>query len=143
MSRQTFEKLLTANDIGATGAHQAGIHVPKSRPDLIAFLPPLDPAIKNPDAWLSCIDETGEAWSFRYIYYNNSLHDLKGTRDEYRITHMTKFFRAAGAAEGHLFSISADPGEARYSVRVMQPEPLAADSASGLRIRLQGWRRVY
>jgi hypothetical protein len=47
MSIQTYEKQLTANDTGETGAHQAGIHIPKSQKDLLSFLPPLD-ASKEP-----------------------------------------------------------------------------------------------
>ena len=143
MSDQRFEKPLTANDTGETGGHQAGIHIPKSQADLIAFLPPLDPSIKNPDAWLTCIDESGEVWSFRYIYYNNRFHDIKGTRDEYRITHMTKFFRAVGASEGDVFSIAGRPGELRFQIRVISAPQQPAEALPGARIRLKGWRRVH
>ena len=56
MSIQSFEKTLTANDTGETGAHQAGIHIPKSQTELLALLPYLNPMRKNPDAWLEMTD---------------------------------------------------------------------------------------
>jgi len=86
MKRTAFQKALSANDVGATGAHQAGILIPKTNRELLAFLPSLDATTKNPSAWIDCIDEGGTVRRFRYVYYNNALHDLGGTRNEYRIT---------------------------------------------------------
>lgn len=142
MTKQTFTKPLTANDTGESGAHQAGIHIPKGEKELIAFLPDLDPAQKNPDAWISCKDEFGKVWDFRYIYYNNKLHDTGGTRNEYRLTHMTKYFREAGAKAGDEFEITGEIGCSEYQIRVVKTKtqespPLTAP------IRLQGWRRVH
>lgn len=144
MSSQTYEKPLTANDTGETGGHQAGIHIPKSQKDLLALLPFLDPAQKNPDAWLEMIDDTGASWRFRYIYYNNRLHDEGGTRDEYRITHMTRFFRAVSAAAGDLLVLTGSPGELTYSVSVRRdgPSPVG-EAGEKARVRLKGWRRVH
>jgi hypothetical protein len=139
---QTFEKTLTANDTGETGGHQAGIHIPKSQTELIAFLPPLDPSVKNPDAWLEMTDETGGIWRFRYIYYNNKHHDEAGTRDEFRITHMTKYFRAAGAGEGDVMVISGEPGSIRHSISIRKADQPGPTGDTPVRIRLQGWRRV-
>jgi len=142
MTKKAFTKRLTANDTGESGGHQAGIHVPKGEKDLISFLPELDSSIKNPDAWLSCIDEEGTEWSFRYVYYNNKFHSPGGTRDEYRVTHMTKFFRAAGAHEGDSFRISGKEGIPEYKISVVradnQNQELETDQ-----IRLTGWRRVH
>ena len=45
-----LRKHLTANDLGVTGSHQAGIHVPK---DMAGFFPQLERGRVNPDAWLS------------------------------------------------------------------------------------------
>ena len=141
---QTYEKGLTANDTGETGAHQAGVHVPKSQTDLLSFLPPLDPSIKNPDAWLEMKDDAGEVWRFRYIHYNNSLHDPGGTRDEFRITHMTGFFRSAGATAGDTLVLSGIPGTGRFNISVRKPDPVAESEPSApVRIRLRGWQRVY
>lgn len=144
MSYQTYEKPLTANDAGETGGHQAGIHIPKSQTDLLALLPFLDPAKKNPDAWLELTDDTGVMWRFRYIYYNNRLHDEGGTRDEYRITHMTKFLRAVGATEGDVLVLTGSPGNLTYSVSVRKDKPpQGVATGTSVRIRLKGWRRVH
>lgn len=144
MIRQTYEKSLTANDTGATGGHQAGIHIPKSQKSLVALLPFLDPAEKNPAAWLVMTDDMGVTWRFRYIYYNNRLHDDGGTRDEYRITHMTKYFRAVGAMEGDVLVLAGSPGEGGYSISVRKEEMQEGGRAeTRLRVRLVGWRRVH
>lgn len=146
MAIKTFEKQLTANDTGESGAHQAGIHVPKSQTELIAFLPPLDASVKNPDAWIACRDEEGVTWNFRYIHYNNSLHDSGGTRDEYRITHMTAFFRAVGAKARDIFRISGEKGAPFYRIAVLPASKKRGSSAgdsSPQRIRLRGWRQVH
>lgn len=143
MTEQTFSKVLTANDTGQSGSHQAGIHVPRSQEDLIDFLPALDPATKNPDVWLECVDETGQPWRFRYIYYNNSLHDPQGTRDEYRITHMTAFMRATEAQPGDALTITGEPGTGRLHLRVAKEEHKGPQETGPRRIRLRGWHRVY
>lgn len=144
MSRQTYEKPLTANDTGETGGHQAGIHIPKSQADLLELLPFLDPALKNPDAWLDATDDKGVTWRFRFIYYNNRLHDEGGTRNEYRITHMTKFFRAVGAKEGDVLVWAGSPGKHTYSVSVRKNNLSKAGIAgTPVKVRLKGWRRVH
>lgn len=140
---QQYEKELTANDTGETGGHQAGIHIPKSQSDLLGFLPPLDPGIKNPDAWLEMKDDTGIIWRFRYIYYNNSLHDDGGTRDEYRITHMTGFFRAVGASAGDVLVLSGEPDGRQYVISVRKNEKTGGAVDQPMRVRLRGWQRVY
>lgn len=142
MTEKTFTKQLTANDTGESGAHQAGIHVPKGEKELIAFLPKLDPSVKNPDAWLSCVDVDGGEWSFRYVFYNNKFHDPKGTRDEYRITHMTKFFKAFGAAEGDSFRISSQAEDLRYKIEVVS-STLEDETDQFGKIKLTGWKRLH
>jgi hypothetical protein len=89
-------------------------------------------------------DDNGSVWRFRFIHYNNSLHDPGGTRDEYRITWMTAFFRAIGATAGDTVVLSGEPGTSRYriSVRKFSPAP-EADPSVPVRIRLRGWKRVY
>jgi len=141
MTIQTYEKELTANDTGETGAHQAGIHIPKSQTDLLSLLPPLDASIKNPDAWLEMTDDAGEVWRFRYIHYNNSLHDPRGTRNEFRITHMTSFFRSVGAQAGDTLVVSGKPGTWRYNISVRRAQ--VAGTPEPVRIRLRGWQRIY
>ena len=132
-----FEKLLSRNDTGESGAHQAGILVPKTDGDLLDFFPKLDAGTKNPDAMIDCEDETGKWWRFRFVYYNNKLHDATGTRNEYRLTRMTKYFREVAATEGNLLVFSKrDDGS--YGIRLKAPEHDA-----GSVIRLSGWRRVH
>jgi hypothetical protein len=149
MTKKTFSKTLSANDVGTTGTHQGGILIPKTEADLLAFLPPLDPAIKNPDAWIECTDENGAMRRFRFVYYNNKLHDLNGTRNEYRITYMTKYFREMDAREGDTLEISRDEGTARYNIRVARQRAEAieqADEVGAQRIRIRitsGWHRVH
>jgi hypothetical protein len=83
-----ISKTLSANDTSETGAHQAGILVPK-RPEILGFFPPMSTSEKNPRVMLRFIDVSGTAWDFAFIYYNNRL--FGGTRNEYRLTHMTEF----------------------------------------------------
>jgi hypothetical protein len=143
---KTFTKKLSANDVGATGAHQAGILVPKSDIDLLNFFPQLDGKIKNPDAWIHCIDEHGMTRKFRYIYYNNKAHDEDGTRNEYRITHMTTYFKSIGAKEGDIFEISKENGSDIYTIKVLvasvEKEEYPDDAP--VRIKLKtSWKRVH
>jgi hypothetical protein len=142
--RQAFQKTLSANDVGATKAHQAGIHIPKTEKALLDFLPPLDPKQTNPDAWIECVDENGGIHRFRYIYYNSKLHGL-GTRNEYRITHMTGYLRRIGATEGDVLEISKGAKDAHYTLRILNQAtaPKKANDYSPGPIRLKGWNRIH
>lgn len=90
MIPQIVEKILSANDTGETGGHQAGILVPKDA-SILSFFPHLDASIKNPRVVLHVVDDTGREWTFNFIYYNNRV--FGGTRNEYRLTGMTAYFR--------------------------------------------------
>lgn len=140
MTKQTFKKTLSANDTGESGGHQAGILVPKGDADFRAFLPDLGNAEKNPRAWIECTDQDGKVWDFCFIYYNNKHHDEGGTRDEYRITHMTKFFRSFGAVSGDNFVISGAPESGQYEISLEKHNQTEAISN---RVKLRGWRRVH
>lgn len=143
MKAQGFAKLLSANDVGATGSHQAGILVPKSDADLLAFFPHLDPDVYNPDAWIVAEDDEGNEWRLRYIYYNSRLHS-SGTRNEYRITHLTRYLNEARARPGDLLHFRATARRGRYRIALERAAPAAIPAASppGV-IRLSGWRRVH
>lgn len=145
MTRIAFHKTLSANDVGATGAHQGGILIPKGERELLAMLPPLDPQIKNPDVWLTCIDQHGDILKFRFVYYNNKLHDPHGTRNEYRITYMTTWFRNQGARQGDMFEISREEGHDGYFVKVISATTSVeqAEEQGPVRIQLRGWQRVH
>src|SRR4051794_3860535 len=90
MQPSAIEKILSANDTGETGGHQAGILVPKEG-GILSFFPKLDPTVKNPRSVLDVIDDDQHEWAFPFIYYNNRF--FGGTRNEYRLTGMTAFFR--------------------------------------------------
>ena len=76
---RVISKKLSANDIGANGAHQAGVLVPKSK-DILSFFPTLNASVKNPRMKLIVRERAdGTKWEFNFIYYNNALFD--GTRD--------------------------------------------------------------
>ena len=142
MNKETFAKILSNNDLGNTGSHQAGMLIPKRNTELIAFLPHLDPSVKNPDTWLNCIDQFGNSWKFRYIFYNNKLHDPNGTRNEYRITHMTKFFKQSGAVEGEEIFLSKDEMNV-YSIYINQSDTQPKRDKNSNKIKLKGWRKIY
>ncbi len=143
MSSEKFRKRLSANDVGTTGGHQGGVLIPKGEKELLAMLPALDQDIKNPDAWIECIDETGHTLKFRFVYYNNRLHDPGGTRNEYRITHMTSWFRDVGAREGDEFEISRASFSNQYLIGLRPKDTEEPEPDQGVRIRLTAWRRVH
>ena len=127
---------MSANDCGRTTSHQAGMCIPKDQA-LLEFLPKLDPGIKNPEAEFVCVDSSGETWRFRYVYYNNKLHG-EGTRNEYRITRMTKFIRKFDIQPGDELIISLQ-SENLYSIDIDHKD---AGPPEG-RVMLRGWRQVF
>lgn len=98
-------KVLSANDTGYTGGHQAGILVPRE-PDVLSFFPKLDSSQYNPRVHLHFVDEGGTSWELAFIYYNNKFFD--GTRNEYRLTRMTKYIREAGLSAGDEVILTRD-----------------------------------
>ncbi|WGW05091.1 EcoRII N-terminal effector-binding domain-containing protein [Tropicibacter oceani] len=141
-----FLKPLSANDVGSTGAHMGGILIPKGDGELLAFLPHLDPDKYNPSEWIICVTPDGRELRLRYVYYNNRLHKPNGTRNEYRITHLTKYFRTEGAKEGDTFEISKEDGATSYLINVVKAakEPDEPVEDGPVRIRIStGWRRVH
>lgn len=147
LNKKAFEKVLTANDTGQSGSHQAGVLIPKSDAELHAFLPELDPAVKNPSTWITFTGRDGTCWRFRYIYYNNKLHEKTGTRNEYRITGMTRFFKETRAVAGDVLRISGTPTELDIEVVPSSSVELVNENkvaeAAPRRIKLRGWRRVH
>jgi hypothetical protein len=142
-----FVKRLSANDVGTTGGHMGGILVPKGDGELLAFLPPLDTATLNPSAWIDCETPDGSSLRLRFVYYNNRLHVEGGTRNEFRITYLTKFLRDAEAREGDFFEIAREEGAAVYRISVLRKGAEARppeEDGGPLRVRLTtSWRRVH
>lgn len=92
-------KVLSMNDTGETGGHQAGILIPKVG-EVLRFFPDLGCEEKNPRVAMYFTDEAGKEWKLNFIYYNNKFFDVKGTRNEYRLTGMTAYFRENGLKAG-------------------------------------------
>lgn len=112
MRAESITKELSANDTGETGAHQAGIHVPKDS-QILSFFPPLDGTKKNPRHTIAFYEPGGQRWMFEFIYYNNK--HFGGTRNEYRLTCMTHYLRSQNLKAGDELILSRE-GEARYVV---------------------------
>lgn len=118
---KSITKLLSQNDTGETGGHQAGILVPRDG-NLLAFFPSLDPTQYNPRHTLHFIDPHGRKWAFSFIYYNNKF--FGGTRNEYRMTCMTPFFRAHNLKAGDTLVFTRDE-ENRFHISYRREnEPL-------------------
>ena len=134
MSRKIV-KTLSANDTGETGGHQAGILVPKD-PEILSFFPGLDAKRYNPRVHLKFLDDSGVYWEFAYIYYNNAL--FSGTRNEYRLTRMTKFIRQAALVAGDELILSLD--DDRYCIEYLRKRK---SKGEGKILQLgTGWRVV-
>jgi hypothetical protein len=142
-------KRLSANDLGETGGHQAGILVPKEK-TVLDFFPRLDSTVKNPRMVLTVRElPFGSQWTFNYIYYNTKLLGA-GTRNEFRLTGMTAFLRSLNAKVGDELRFSRDENLS-YTVRLVRGgqsansgnSDLPSDSASDEVLTLSaGWRVI-
>ena len=101
-------KVLSMNDTGETGGHQAGILIPRGG-DVLKFFPDLGCEEKNPRVSMYFIDQSGREWKLNFIYYNNKFFDEKGTRNEYRLTGMTAYFRENGLKAGDTVTLIHRP----------------------------------
>ena len=132
-------KTLSANDIGETGAHQAGILVPKE-PAILSFFPFLDPDAKNPRVSLTFREPDGiTRWHFNFIYYNNRF--FGGTRNEYRLTCMTRYLRARNAAVGDQVVLFKD-GDGRLHVDVERLDAPAVIGDDDVLVLSGGWKVI-
>jgi len=93
----SISKQLSMNDSGETGGHQAGMLIPKNG-EILGFFPKLDSSQKNPRASMYFTDKYGKIWKMNFIYYNNRF--FGGTRNEYRLTGMTAWFRESNLKAG-------------------------------------------
>ena len=104
-------KILSPNDLGITGSHQAGILVPKSSP-LIALLHESTLGDPNPRRFLHPYSEhLGRSFECCLIYYNNRLRG--GTRNEFRLTRTTWLRRELLAVPGDLLEFTIEGFELR------------------------------
>jgi hypothetical protein len=104
---------------------------------MVDYFPELARQSRNPVAWLDIRTPDGRQFRWRYIYYNNRRTG-DGTRDEYRLTHVTKFLADEGAAPGDVLEFRRS-GAQRFDIRI-----LASDNAAEvLVLRTAGpWRSV-
>jgi hypothetical protein len=131
-------KTLSANDVGDTGGHQAGILVPKER-EILSFFPSLNPKEKNPRVMLVFRERDGiTRWDFNFIYYNNRF--FGGTRNEYRLTCMTKYLRVRNAGVGDLVILSKD-SEGRLSVDLKR-EGMLETTQDDVLVLSGGWKVI-
>lgn len=100
----SVRKVLTPNDVGTTGSHQAGIAVPR-QDAMLTFFPALDATEYNPRQSLLFREIGGiDEWPLNFIYYNGKLHG-RSTRNEYRLTGLTPFFRKHQATVGDILEL--------------------------------------
>lgn len=133
-----IRKTLSANDVGATGAHQAGILIPKN-PKILAFFPSLDASTKNPRISLYFYEEDElTKWRFEFIYYNGQF--FGGTRNEYRLTWMTEYLNSKNAKAGDQVRFLLDT-EGRRHVRLIRMTPVTEDESGFIKLR-GGWKVI-
>ncbi|MDN3937544.1 EcoRII N-terminal effector-binding domain-containing protein [Arthrobacter sp. YD4] len=140
----SISKTLSNNDLGLTGSHQAGITVPKSGP-MLSFFPNLPPEYANPRLSLDAFDEVlGSRIPLNYIYYNGKVHGTN-TRNEYRITGLTQFFKLHDAHVGDEIRFSKIEhgllGIAVIAQTIQETQDAADDSP--VRIKLSGNWSTY
>ncbi len=152
-----YAKELTSNDVGKTGGHQGGICVPKKMKGLLSFLPALSSNDYNPREIIHCVDTNGKIWDMQYIHYNNKIvkhpeTGKYGTRNEYRITHMTKLFKEYNAEEGDTVEFEEIIPNKKYRINFIRKATPSLGSVIGSAytddddevipvITLKGWRR--
>jgi len=133
-----ISKVLSRNDTGETGGHQAGILVPKQS-DILSFFPSLDSSQKNPRHMLHFTDNCYEKWVFSFIYYNNKF--FNGTRNEFRLTRMVPFFKRHNLVAGDTLQLTRDE-ESRYLISYLKEKDITDNEDDGM-IRLgSSWKIV-
>ena len=139
MSNQnrSITKVLSANDAGETGGHQAGILVPKEE-ILLSFFPSLNKEDYNPRSHIVFTDNSGMEWEFAYIYYNNQL--FGGTRNEYRLTRMTRFIREAELVTGDEVILTRSVDD-EYGVEFRRKSEVMRDERGVLKLG-SGWKVI-
>jgi hypothetical protein len=138
--KYTFRKVLSSNDVGITKSHQAGMLIPKANSEFINFLGSLDSTIKNPRKKIACVDDCGEIYELNFIYYNNKFHDSLGTRNEYRLTGLSAFFKKCFAQPGDEVEISKNSTDVLYSIRIISK--ISQKEVSNT-VVLRGWTRIH
>lgn len=104
-----FAKILSANDLGLTGSHQAGITVPKRSP-LADLIPVEVHPTENPRLELHPVcSNLSRTVTLTLIYYNNVLRG--GTRNEFRLTGISWLRNDLGAQVGDVLEFYLEANE--------------------------------
>lgn len=114
-------KTLSDNDVGNTGGHQAGMYIPKT---LVGFFPDLPKGTLNPRTTITCTDHLGDEWQFEFIFYNNCK--FGGTRNEYRLTCMTPYFKENNLEAGDQVRLIRE--EDQYRIEHQKQKTVQVDS---------------
>ena len=122
-------KILSENDIGTNGSHQAGFLIPKLFVKGGLFEKLTDTEV-NPRLRLKFVDlKDGSEIFLNYIYYNNKL--FGGTRHEYRLTGLTRWIKSHGLKPGDSIQMSKIAAF-DYTIEIIkkerQPKTLSEDS---------------
>lgn len=131
-------KELSANDTGETGGHQSGVLVPKDD-RILSFFPILRSIERNPRCHLVFHDDAGHPWTFAFIYYNNA--NFGGTRNEYRLTRMTRFIRESGLKSGDQIILRRSEDSARHFVSYRRASGLTWTKTGSLKLG-STWKEV-
>ena len=129
--------------MGETGSHQAGILLPKQSREIMDFFPVLDSFQKNPRERICFIDRTsGKCWFFNLIYYNNKFYG--GTRNEYRLTGMTPFFKfnELRSRDEVVFEKYYEVEEAHYSINFLKRDIKKKEQKTSILKLSSNWRII-
>lgn len=111
---QSFAKVLSENDLGLTGGHQAGPLIPKQH---IVYFPALNERLLNPREPIRLRRNGTLFKDAQFIHYNN--RKFGGTRDEYRITPLSaREYAALGARAGD-FLVFYRMNEHEYEIEMV------------------------
>lgn len=138
----SVSKVLSANDLGLTGTHQAGILIPK-RSEIISFFPALDESKRNPSCEVAVfVPAIGHYLELKYIHYNGKKTKTS-TRDEYRLTRMTGILREMGAVEGDRLEFNRNSNGEIHLTLSHDSANDESEIVSGEVVQLSsGWRLV-
>ena len=136
-AKRSISKILSANDTGETGGHQAGILVPKQE-EILSFFPPLERRELNPRRHLIFYDDQDGRWELAFIYYNNRF--FGGTRNEFRLTRMTPFIHQTGLESGDELILERSE-EGRYLIKYRRAKQAGRSKDGVLRLG-SSWRVV-
>jgi hypothetical protein len=135
-------KKLSPNDLGITGGHQAGILVPRVDA-AISFFPRLDVDEFNPRVLVDFRDrDLGSTFRLNFIYYNGKTLG-RSSRNEHRLTGLTKYFRLHDAAvDDYLELREMSDGTRTIAVLHHGTVPSAVDADPNVIVLSGNWKTI-